>query len=57
MRSYRRARHTWYNIKIDIKEAGHDGVYWNHLALDRVQCRVVMKMGTSRQVSCIANKY
>lgn len=32
-RSLERPRHTWKNnIKMDLKETGHNNVDWNHLA-------------------------
>jgi len=36
-----RPRHRWEdNIKMDLREMGHDGANWIRLAQDRVQWRV-----------------
>jgi hypothetical protein len=33
-----RPRLSWaHNIEMDIRETGYEGVYWIHLAQDRVQ--------------------
>jgi len=39
-----RPRRTWeYNIRMDLKEVGWEGVDWIHRAQDRIQWRAVVK--------------
>jgi hypothetical protein len=38
MRSYRKPRHRWdYNIRMNLREIGWEGMDWIHVAQDRDQ--------------------
>jgi hypothetical protein len=39
------------NIKEDLKEIGHDGVDWIHLAMDKVQWWAVVNMVMNLRVA------
>jgi hypothetical protein len=46
-----RPRRRWmYNIKMDLREIGYDGVDWIELAQDRDQWRALMNMVMNLQV-------
>jgi hypothetical protein len=44
-RSLRRPRHRWeYNIKMDLREIGWEGVEWMHVAQDKDQWQPLVNM-------------
>jgi hypothetical protein len=42
-RPHGRHRRRWYDIRIDLKEIGWEGVNWIHLAQDRDRWRALVK--------------
>jgi hypothetical protein len=51
MKTLKRLRHRWEDIRLYLKETGWEGVDWRHLAQNRDQWQALVNMAKNHGVS------